>query len=46
MNDLGRRKPQKKSGKQVMSPESKINLIVAILELATAILMLVETLSK
>ena len=46
VNTLSKRKPQKKSGKKVVSPESKINLITALIELVIAILMLIEKLSE
>lgn len=43
---LSKRKPPKKSGNKVTSPESKVNLVTAIIELVIAILMLIEKLTE
>ena len=43
---MSKRKPQKKSGNKVTSPESKVNLVTAIIELVIAILMLIEKLTE
>lgn len=43
---MSKRKPPKKSGNKVASPESKVNLITAIIELVIAVLMLIEKLTE
>ena len=43
---MSKRKPPKKSGNKVASPESKVNLITAIIELVIAVLMLIEKITE